>query len=1083
MKKIYLLLMSFAIAFAAPFANAALAETITSYEFKDVYEFTKVTSNDDLQAGDQVIFFYESKQQVLGAISSTYRAARQIFDGYILDTDEGTLVLYDDYISKTSSDKYAYLLTVGGEEGAWTFYDDVNSGYLYTPQGSGKLSTGEPTDRAAAQATLTFDESGAVDFVFNDTSGSYTSLRRYSSRFGCYASTVSSSTYNYFQIYKVSKYTEDYPWLVETEVEAEEEAVDAEKSFTYTKVTSTDDLADGDQIIFVYEGTPVAMSLQQNKYRDLVSVDVTSTTTSTTTTDDEGNTTTTETTTKSISLKESEIATSSTDALVFEFTLGRTDSTDDDGNTTSTYTFYDPVTGGYLYNSAKNSVYTTTSSNYSNQADNTMATIDITDGDASIYFSGYGYYLQYNKNSGTERFACYNNTQQAIQIYKKSITGTYVCDVYIDFNMSEDNTNDIDAETEPTDQADVSLEDGSTDGTVKFAIYDLSLGAYGSLGDVVLNDIPLVYEGDGKYTFGSHDAQTVELSLSGIAIAASVSIDTSSSYVTSDGIFFVDVNVIWDSMLGEAMDTSYPIYVRVTNIANATSYVGSYTTDLYLGMGAEIGETDDPVDETTLTISYYTEETTQISTDEDGNETSTTTEEAVLGYANLSIAELSLESLGFTFSDVTLSKLPLKFTSTGKLLFADNDPQTLALTSTSGVQLSVTAYVDAETSYVDGEGNALINVCVDVSGTTIYVRLTNLVNAAVLAAQTYTGDLYLALSAPVDDDTESAGEYTVEVTKSEYNTVSLTIPNLTLYSMTLGDITLSDLSLEESEEEGIYTFGEHNPQTLTLSMMGTEVTATACITTSTSYLATDGGIYLDIELVIFNEDGTSYPGRVRVSNIDFIDASADVETEATEAGHIRFTRDFSAGWNTLCLPFAITAEALGASDVQVLTSATDEAITFSATEDGVTANVPCLVYFESATSISEKYISAALAASSEVSTQTEGDVSLIGNYTAAFSMSGLYGLATIDDVQKIVLGAEGSTLKATGAYFTLPEGSSSELAVKFNGETTGISHAVSQEKAAVEGIYTLSGVKLQTSSLKNLPAGVYIVNGKKVILK
>lgn len=1071
--------MAILIAFAAPFAKA-LAATITSYEFVDVYNFTKVTSNDDLQEGDQVIFVYETKPYFLGKSSSSYRLAKQLTDGYAFDDDEGTLIIYDEYISKSSSDSYVYLLTVGGEEGSWTFYDELNEGYIYTPQKSGYLSTGTPSDMAAAQATLTFDESGDVDFVFNDTSGSYSSLRHYSTRFGCYKSSNSSSTYHYFQIYKFTTTTENYAWLTETEVDEEEEAVDEETSFTYTKVTSTDDLVDGDQIILVYEATPVAMSYQNGKYRDLVDVTVTSTTTSTSTTDDEGNTTTTETTTKSITLAESEIATSSDDAKVFELTLGRTDTTDDDGNVTSTYTFYDPVTGGYLYNSAKNSVYTTSSSNVSTYADNIVTTIDITDGDASIYFTEYGYYLQYNKSSGSERFACYNNTMQPIQIYKKSIIGTYTCDVYIDFDATTTNTNDLDAETEPTDQADVSIEAGTTDGMVNFAIYDLSLGDFGSLGDVVLQDIPIVYDGDGKYTFGEHDTQNISLSMNGMAITADVSIDTSSSYVTTDGTILVDVNVFWDSMAGAALDPSYPIYVRVTNIAGVASYVNSYTGNLYLGLGVEIGDTDEPVDETTLTISYYTEETTETTTDEDGNETTTTTEEAVLGYANLSIAELSLASLGFTFTDVTLSQLPLKFTSTGKLLFDDNDAQTITLTSTAGISLSATAYVDAETSYVDDDGNFFIEVYVEWNSTPIYVRLTNLANAATLA-QTYTGDLYLTLNSPIDNDTESAGEYDVVVTSSDYNAVSLTISDLTLYTMTLGDITLSGLTIEESEEEGIYTFADHNPQSLTLSLLGTDVTTTACITTSTSYLASDGGIYLDLELVIFNEDGSSYPGRVRVSNIDFIDASADVVTEATETGHIRFTRSFKAGWNTLCLPFSTTAEALGASDVQVLTSATDEVVTFSAAEQ-VTANEPCLVYFDEATSISEQYISAELASSEDVGTASADNVSLIGNYTAAFSMNGLYGLATIDGEQKIVVGTENATLKATGAYFSLPDETSS-LVVKFNGETTGISSVVAQEQSTVEGIYTLSGVKLQTSSLKSLPAGVYIVNGKKVILK
>ena len=49
-------------------------------------------------------------------------------------------------------------------------------------------------------------------------------------------------------------------------------------------------------------------------------------------------------------------------------------------------------------------------------------------------------------------------------------------------------------------------------------------------------------------------------------------------------------------------------------------------------------------------------------------------------------------------------------------------------------------------------------------------------------------------------------------------------------------------------------------------------------------------------------------------------------------------------------------------------------------------------------------------------------------------------------------------------------------------ETTGIQSAP-YEKDERLSVYSINGVHIQTSSLSELPAGVYVVNGKKVVVK
>ena len=52
--------------------------------------------------------------------------------------------------------------------------------------------------------------------------------------------------------------------------------------------------------------------------------------------------------------------------------------------------------------------------------------------------------------------------------------------------------------------------------------------------------------------------------------------------------------------------------------------------------------------------------------------------------------------------------------------------------------------------------------------------------------------------------------------------------------------------------------------------------------------------------------------------------------------------------------------------------------------------------------------------------------------------------------------------------------------IDFDGEETGISTIAPTNGNADGAIYNLNGIRM-TQTLRNLPKGVYIVNGKKVI--
>ncbi len=69
------------------------------------------------------------------------------------------------------------------------------------------------------------------------------------------------------------------------------------------------------------------------------------------------------------------------------------------------------------------------------------------------------------------------------------------------------------------------------------------------------------------------------------------------------------------------------------------------------------------------------------------------------------------------------------------------------------------------------------------------------------------------------------------------------------------------------------------------------------------------------------------------------------------------------------------------------------------------------------------------------------------------------------------------------AYLALPQAVASQVrGFVLDGTTTGISGVTTEANNAPAAVYSLTGVRMGTST-DGLPAGIYIVNGKKVLVK
>lgn len=201
-------------------------------------------------------------------------------------------------------------------------------------------------------------------------------------------------------------------------------------------------------------------------------------------------------------------------------------------------------------------------------------------------------------------------------------------------------------------------------------------------------------------------------------------------------------------------------------------------------------------------------------------------------------------------------------------------------------------------------------------------------------------------------------------------------------------------------------------------------------------------------------------------------------------------REFKQGWNTFCLPIHSDLADFEGVKVQEFVSANDHSLTFKAVEDAnLEANKPYLVYFPTATTFgtdAEPVYYATTVKSYNPIAVTFGGITFKGNYTAGMPMTGLYGVATdaTDGYQKLMLGGANATLPAGCAYFSTTKANANGLRICFDGgEITNIQAINGGNKGEKAAVYNLQGVKVSSNGTNGLPAGLYIQQGKKVIVK
>ncbi len=242
-----------------------------------------------------------------------------------------------------------------------------------------------------------------------------------------------------------------------------------------------------------------------------------------------------------------------------------------------------------------------------------------------------------------------------------------------------------------------------------------------------------------------------------------------------------------------------------------------------------------------------------------------------------------------------------------------------------------------------------------------------------------------------------------------------------------------------------------------------------------------GNYTLVISFLKSNGQSTYNAKNISFTALDNVALSESTDyTPEAKFANVTLTRSIAANkWSTICLPFDMTAEQVTATfgaDVNLATLTSGDASTLNfSTATTIEANQPYAI--KVATDFASATIDG-VTIKTGTTTQTVGDWQFVGNYTKDTAIpENSYFFSN----NKLYKAADGTNkVQPFRGYFTYTGGNSPApaLSIAIDGETTGITDVKSKVFDVRSDYFNLNGQRVSQPT-----RGLYIVNGKKVIIK
>ena len=243
---------------------------------------------------------------------------------------------------------------------------------------------------------------------------------------------------------------------------------------------------------------------------------------------------------------------------------------------------------------------------------------------------------------------------------------------------------------------------------------------------------------------------------------------------------------------------------------------------------------------------------------------------------------------------------------------------------------------------------------------------------------------------------------------------------------------------------------------------------------------------------ILDKDSESDSGAaVETNAVTLAESTSGDDMATTLSGYngtcmysLTLTRTLVANaWNTLCLPFDVPATGLTSLGDVVIKKYKSVTGTTMYLEDAteIEAGQPYLI--KPAANIKNTTFQYATISSTEPTTAGTGDYQFVGVYgTKTFSDTDAQTSYILVSGGSLVNPTANTTMKGMRAYFTYTGKSEVAPRLVIDGVETALTEVVGKEEVSDGRIYNLRGMYVGNDASR-LAKGIYIMNGKKVVLK